>query len=155
MMHIASFWPSDVSPMRANAWAKKATGSLMQHIFVYDAYGVMLAKLCFAYEGERLSQIKPYVRVVHVSDPQQYDRSWSESRWGGPCVTWCLLHVLCFLGSAPILWTISRRTDRRYVCSTSAPRVCSSVLAPAEPLGPTPCCTVPQDKEDTVRANAQ
>ena len=43
----------------------------------------------------------------------------------------------------------------RYVCSTSAPRVRSSVLAPAEPLGPTPCCTAPQDKEDTIRANAQ
>ena len=38
------------------------------------------------------------------------------------------------------------------MCSTSAPRVCPSVLAPAEPLGPIPCCTVPQDKETTIRA---
>ena len=31
----------------------------------------------------------------------------------------------------------------------------SDMLAPAEPLELTPCCTVPQDKEDTAQANAQ
>ena len=29
------------------------------------------------------------------------------------------------------------------------------MLAHAEPLELTPCCTVPQDKEDTAQANAQ
>ena len=32
---------------------------------------------------------------------------------------------------------------------------CYSHLVPAEPLELTRCCTVPQDKEDTVQANAR
>ena len=31
----------------------------------------------------------------------------------------------------------------------------TSFLAPAEPPGPTPCCTMPQDRGDTTQANAR
>ena len=41
------------------------------------------------------------------------------------------------------------------VTSNRVTKTSYHILAPAEPLGITPCCTLPRDKGDTFQANAQ
>ena len=48
-----------------------------------------------------------------------------------------------------------KQRGKSAVTSNRVTKTSYHILAPAEPLGITPCCTLPRDKGDTFQANAQ